>query len=417
MRANTIRIGVLLGTFHFLTLIVNGQTDKLTADKGDGYPKLHLISDGDGTNNNSPVSIRAYGKGGTTDLFFKANNWTGSYLFQRGASDGTFNQARIRHGGGGGSGTLSAYGIFELYGPNQIIATRFSGNSDSFILNGSVGIGTSSPQGKMEIRGTTTLGQKYRPDHAHLKISSGSIGLLIDSNEIYGNDALLIGSSYSKDIVFRNVDADGFEDLVAIKPSGNVGIGTNSPKSKLNVSSGVTGDAVLMLEADIDNNNEGDNARIEMLQDGGALGAFIGFDREWGGSSNEPDNLFRIGTRRQSVNNFNRLVINTNTGNVGVGTDNPTHKLSVNGTIRSKEIICEVAPWPDYVFEAGYELQPLSELKTYIEEEGHLPGIPSAQEVQENGVTLAKMNALLLEKIEELTLHVIRLEERLEAQQ
>lgn len=108
------------------------------------------------------------------------------------------------------------------------------------------------------------------------------------------------------------------------------------------------------------------------------------------------------------------LTMNSGNKNVGIGTTDPTAKLSVNGTIRSREIICEVSPWPDYVFEEDYELQSLSDLKAFIQKEGHLPGIPTAKEVEENGVTLAKMNALLLEKIEELTLHIIRLEERID---
>lgn len=101
-----------------------------------------------------------------------------------------------------------------------------------------------------------------------------------------------------------------------------------------------------------------------------------------------------------------RMVILGN-GNIGVGTDNPTEKLAVNGTIRTQEIKVEASPWPDYVFEDDYQLSTLEETAKYIGENKHLPEVPSAAEIEANGVKLGEMNAILLKKIEELTLHLI----------
>ncbi|MDD7886030.1 tail fiber protein [Flavivirga sp. 57AJ16] len=95
------------------------------------------------------------------------------------------------------------------------------------------------------------------------------------------------------------------------------------------VSSGTSGDATLKIEADTDNNNESDNPRIELVQDGGGLGAYIGFNADWGGVA--PDNLFRIGTRYSNVDNYNRIVINGQNGNIGMGTSNPNGKLDIYG--------------------------------------------------------------------------------------
>ena len=69
--------------------------------------------------------------------------------------------------------------------------------------------------------------------------------------------------------------------------------------------------------------------------------------------------------------------------------------------------------WPDYVFAPDYELLPLPELAERIQAIGHLPGMPSARDVRENGISLGETQAKLLEKVEELTLHVIALDERL----
>ena len=63
--------------------------------------------------------------------------------------------------------------------------------------------------------------------------------------------------------------------------------------------------------------------------------------------------------------------------------------------------------WPDYVFAQDYNLMSLTDLEAEIETLGHLPGVPSAEEVEENGHALGEMDAILLEKIEELTLHLI----------
>ncbi|WP_459212129.1 hypothetical protein [Aquimarina rhabdastrellae] len=103
-----------------------------------------------------------------------------------------------------------------------------------------------------------------------------------------------------------------------------------------------------------------------------------------------------------------------NSGNVGIGTNNPgSWKLAVNGEIRAKEIKVETG-WSDFVFYDDYQLPTLEEVERYIEEKGHLKDIPSAKDVEENGIFLGKMDARLLQKIEELTLYTIQQEKKIE---
>ncbi len=203
-----------------------------------------------------------------------------------------------------------------------------------------------------------------------------------------------LGDSVSKD-----------QNLFVIQRSGDIGIGTTSPSAKLHVSSMTSGDAVVKIEADIDNNNESDNPIIQFRQDGGTLGINMGFDETLFGS-----NIFGI-SRLYSENQFNDcFFIDTKNGNVSIG-KKPTSvaKLDIAGTIRATEIKVE-AQTADFVFSDTYTLKDLGEVENFIKTHKHLPDIPSAEEMEASGVNLAEMNKLLLQKIEELTLYVIDLE-------
>lgn len=97
-------------------------------------------------------------------------------------------------------------------------------------------------------------------------------------------------------------------------------------------------------------------------------------------------------------------------GNVGIGTIEPDAKLAVNGQIHTQEVRVDLTGAmepPDYVFEKNYNLLSLAELEAYIDRNKHLPEVPSAKEIEENGLYLKEMNLLLLKKVEELTLHLI----------
>ncbi|PXX95173.1 hypothetical protein DF185_22605 [Marinifilum breve] len=95
-------------------------------------------------------------------------------------------------------------------------------------------------------------------------------------------------------------------------------------------------------------------------------------------------------------------------GNVGIGKNNPNYKLEVNGVVRANSFSAVAPPWADFVFHDDYQLSKLEEVEDFIKRNKHLPGIPSEAQVKEKGVDLVEMNKLLLQKVEELTLYVIR---------
>lgn len=120
--------------------------------------------------------------------------------------------------------------------------------------------------------------------------------------------------------------------------------------------------------------------------------------------------LFNNGTNTQTI------AITPN-GNVGIGKANPKDKLEVNGQIHAKSVKVDLQEWADLVFEEGYDLKRLREIETYIHTYGHLPEIPSEATVLSQGIDLGDMNRLLLQKVEELTLHLIAKEKEITALQ
>lgn len=119
--------------------------------------------------------------------------------------------------------------------------------------------------------------------------------------------------------------------------------------------------------------------------------------------------------------NWNRgLTMHTN-GSVGIGT-NPLsgYMLAVNGGIVARNDIRTTllgVAWPDYVFAANYRLKPLAQLEQEIDSIGHLPDMPSAQEVEENGISLPQISTQLVKNVEELTLYVIALQKQVDNMQ
>lgn len=126
--------------------------------------------------------------------------------------------------------------------------------------------------------------------------------------------------------------------------------------------------------------------------------------------------FFTYGTLRMKV---------ADSGNVGIGTANPDEKLTVKGKIHAEEIKVDLAVPADYVFQKyftgsstlkpDYQMPSLNEIESFVKENHHLPNIPSASEIQQNGLQLGEMNNLLLQKVEELTLYIIEQNKRIEA--
>ncbi len=283
----------------------------------------------------------------------------------------------------GSSGGLTAFHVGSKTNVPLAFFTNSSGPRMTITTDGNVGIGTTNPATPLQITTayyafTDTPMQSWTP-------SIGGYGLSLSNyNSTSGIDyrftQLNGGASYPV-LTFQN---------------GNVGIGTTTPSCKVDITGllRVTDPGVGPWPA------SGSGTEVAYRN---GIGFLLAYDRT--ASAYLP---VRIEGASISINGASG-------GNVGIGTTTPTEKLAVNGRIRAKEVIVETN-WSDFVFDPGYRLTPLSEVERQIKSDRHLPGIPSAQDVAEGGVSLGDMQARLLQKIEELTLHLIQQEKQLDEQ-
>ena len=202
---------------------------------------------------------------------------------------------------------------------------------------------------------------------------------------------------------------------MSIHASGNVGIGTENPLYKLDVNGTIKTNNLVLPSGSQISMNLADNLTYQGYNIGHY--SFAWMPDSWASGSNTLGLSGHGGLKFFTQGQF-RLGIHSS-GNVGIGTETPTHKLDVNGNVRgnnfyangtvfANEVKVETTKWSDFVFDKDYKLRSLEEVKAHIEEYKHLPDVPSEKQVLEEGINVAEMQAKLLQKIEELTLYLIQ---------
>jgi hypothetical protein len=318
--------------------------------------------------------------------------------------------ARIRGLGIAGS----QRGALELFSGGILTSAIYSDGNISFINGGGFfGIGTANPGFKLEVKDAVAgVGMSIVDANNNSLARIRGLGIAGSQRgalELY-NGGTLTTAIYS----------DGNSSFIT--GGGNVGIGTALPGVKLSVAdSQATVPAEILLynlnntgsrNVDLRLGNGSGQASVYLNNATLALGFGIGVPTG-GLSYKDPGNYPGSDTLTLSTASSGNIVFSPNgTGNVGIGTTNPAQKLSVNGSIRAHEVIVDTG-WSDYVFAADYALAPLSEVEAHIKAHHTLPGVPSASEVADQGIRVGDMQAKLLAKIEELTLHQIDQEKQI----
>lgn len=211
---------------------------------------------------------------------------------------------------------------------------------------------------------------------------------------------------------YQDVQAFGTGNLsYLVMKSGKIGLGTNNPTERLQVGDVATSTQNnIAVWSNAGAGGEHSKLSFKMTVGGGESNstiAEIASHAFVSGALNRLD--FRVGGWNNSNNVGDSKLVILSDGNVGIGTTEPDAKLAVKGHIHTQEVRVDLtgAMVPDYVFEENYNLLTIPELEMYITENKHLPEVPSAKQMEENGLFLKQMNLALLKKVEELTLYLI----------
>jgi hypothetical protein len=255
--------------------------------------------------------------------------------------------------------------------------------------SGFVGIGIANPQVLLHLKSSVEILRLETTSATGSNIlrytnSSGNMGYVGYGST--GNNILSICNYKNEAISFYTNTIE----RMRINSDGNVGIGTTTaPTYKLELK----GSSVDMMK--IESTTEAD---IRFCGGTGTVGNWqVGTG--WSTIGNDKFYIF---------NNDTRFVID-NTGNVGIGTATPgTYKLNVAGSVRANEVVINTTG-ADFVFDKNYKLRSLGEVESFVKENNRLPDVPSATEMQTNGVSVSEMQTKLLQKVEELTLYMIEL--------
>jgi len=200
--------------------------------------------------------------------------------------------------------------------------------------------------------------------------------------------------------------------LTILSSNGNVGIGTTNPSQKLTV----IGNMALYPSGTTPNGSYNGSLMITKPTSSNQFINLVKGTTAW--SIGVKGNNYAIGPGNTTDGSFTPSFVITPGGYIGIGTTSPDKSLTVNGTIHAKEVLVDYAiPFPDYVFDKKYTLRTLYDVDAFIKDRGHLPDIPSAEEVGEKGINLAELQVRLLQKIEELTLYAVDQQKRLDEQQ
>jgi hypothetical protein len=308
-------------------------------------------------------------------------------------------------------------GYLQAFGADLRVGTNNTNTNGHLVLqtraidrmhideNGLVGIGTTTPSAVLTVNANNPIFQMRNAN-----VDKGFIQLVDDDIKIGTN----ITNGSGKFVIRTNG-----ADRLTVDGNGRVGIGVSGSLYPLKVNGECFFDGDVTMTGQAKSASyliRSANPEIEFEETDMSLNAGAKIQLESGvfkigkgsnGGSIVIDANQVSGTKRFYLSKANQF-------NFGTGIFAFGYTLSVEGKVIATDFTTQsIGTWPDYVFAPGYQLRPLSELRNFIKTNQHLPNIPPAAEIEKNGVQLGDMSKKLMEKVEELTLYILQLEERL----
>lgn len=325
----------------------------------------------------------------TIDFWDNQEYYTGFYFSYQAVTNHTFNQTQVTNNNANIAGKLGVGIVNPLTRLHINGPIRGDGPAGSLTVNttyGNVTMGATS-----STQATISTDRSYFQFDKSVYLSTGIVNSTTSSLQLR---------------------TDNSPRLTILNSNGNVGINNTSPGQKLSVRGNLS-----LYSSGTTTPNENYKGNLMITRSSG--NQFINLVKgttAW--SIGVKGNNYAIGPGNTTDGSFTPSFVITPGGYIGIGTTSPDKSLTVNGTIHAKEVLVDYAiPFPDYVFDKKYTLRTLYDVDAFIKDRGHLPDIPSAEEVGEKGINLAELQVRLLQKIEELTLYAVDQQKRLDEQQ
>ncbi len=310
---------------------------------------------------------------------------------------------------------ISSTGTGNGAGPGKLVFTNFSAALDVMTLtpSGQLGLGNSSPGARLHVNGDILLqdrGQKltFLNNAVYIERPVGTDGLMLHGSDIYIKSTLTPINMMSASSIQMN-DINGVNTMLVDPQTGRVGIGTTNPNNKLELNAGFNQSGLRFTQLTASSTYQPSNGKMLSVDANGDViltEAVSNPDNYWT-QNNLQHWLYPTDVNQKVIIGVPAASISTKCAS--------NYALFVNGGIQTDKLVVKsYGSWPDYVFHPNYQRLSLLQLEKFIIANKHLPGIPTAAQIDHSGMDLGSLQIQQMEKIEELTLYIIEIKKELD---